>query len=314
MFIAGLIVAYAVALLATNVLPASTASAINLKNTTGGFGHSLPRFNEAKEVRDVDVLFIGSSHAYRGFDTRVFEDNGVSAFNLGSSNQTPINSLNILRKYDDNITPKRLVIEVYWGALRNGDGNESTIDISSNTNVNFDIARMAVTTRTVEGINSTFANLLLQTFDTQRLDNSRQQDITLDTYIPGGFVETVRMQRRELDFPEFEVRYSDKQIEHLEQIITSAQNNGIEVTLVRTPVSRELVESITNFDEMTDEIDMIADRHAIDFLDFNREEVLDDLDLSLGVHFYDRDHLTQAGVEIFNDSLFQQMEQLGYFE
>ena len=45
----------------------------NLKYSLGNNGHSFLRFKEAKEKRNIDILFLGSSHAYHGFDTRIFE-------------------------------------------------------------------------------------------------------------------------------------------------------------------------------------------------------------------------------------------------
>ena len=34
--------------------------------------HNSIRLNEVKNKENLDILFLGSSHAYRGFDTRIF--------------------------------------------------------------------------------------------------------------------------------------------------------------------------------------------------------------------------------------------------
>jgi hypothetical protein len=34
------------------------------------------RLSEIKNYKDIDILFLGSSHTYRGFDTRIFLDSG----------------------------------------------------------------------------------------------------------------------------------------------------------------------------------------------------------------------------------------------
>lgn len=44
-------------------------------------------------------FFLGSSHAYRGYDPRVFSDHGLSTFNLGSSSQRIMHSYIIAKEY-----------------------------------------------------------------------------------------------------------------------------------------------------------------------------------------------------------------------
>ena len=44
----------------------------NLIYNRGAFGHTLSRLNDAANTKDVDVLFLGASTCYRGFDTRYF--------------------------------------------------------------------------------------------------------------------------------------------------------------------------------------------------------------------------------------------------
>ncbi|HET6226834.1 MAG TPA: hypothetical protein VFF27_11185, partial [Bacteroidia bacterium] len=72
----------------------------NIKTNVGGPGQSLLRFREAKQHIGVDLLFLGSSHASKGFDNRLFEKSYCkTSFNLGSGLQTPQNSFYILKQY-----------------------------------------------------------------------------------------------------------------------------------------------------------------------------------------------------------------------
>src|SRR5690554_458534 len=64
-------------------------------------GHTETRLKEVKSFGDVDILFLGSSHAYRGFDTRIFKKAGFRSFNLGTSAQTPLQTQILLRRYLD---------------------------------------------------------------------------------------------------------------------------------------------------------------------------------------------------------------------
>ena len=51
----------------------------NVKYLIGSYGHMYTRMEEVKETHDIDVLFLGSSHTYRGFDPRIFSKNGFSS-------------------------------------------------------------------------------------------------------------------------------------------------------------------------------------------------------------------------------------------
>ena len=57
----------------------------NLNYKLGSYGNLYSRINEAKKVKDVNILFLGSSLAYRSFDTRIFKNHGYNTFNFGSS-------------------------------------------------------------------------------------------------------------------------------------------------------------------------------------------------------------------------------------
>ena len=70
------------------ILPAKFAG--NVKHPLGGGGHLHTRLAEVQDHAPVDILFLGSSLAYRGFDTRIWKERGYTAFNLGSSAQSPV--------------------------------------------------------------------------------------------------------------------------------------------------------------------------------------------------------------------------------
>ena len=62
----------------------------NLNYSLGAYGHMYTRIREAEKVKNIDILFIGSSHAYRGFDTRIAKEYGFESFNLGSSSGSSV--------------------------------------------------------------------------------------------------------------------------------------------------------------------------------------------------------------------------------
>ena len=85
----------------------------NLKSSRNSSSYTFTRLNEVKNVSDIDILFVGSSHAYRGFDTRIFGSNGMTAFNLGTSAQTPLQTKFLLERYLDEVAPKNVIFQVF---------------------------------------------------------------------------------------------------------------------------------------------------------------------------------------------------------
>ena len=74
-------------------------------------GHLHSRLLEINKHQNVDVLFLGSSHAYRGFDTRIFKESGIASFNLGSSSQAPVQSLLLLKNTSTTYNLRKLFLK-----------------------------------------------------------------------------------------------------------------------------------------------------------------------------------------------------------
>ncbi|HRZ49534.1 MAG TPA: hypothetical protein P5338_09100 [Bacteroidales bacterium] len=103
----------------------------NLSYLRGAYGHTFTRMQEAGATHDAGILFLGSSHTYRGFDTRIFAKHGFKTFNLGSSSQTPIHTRALLYRYLDGLNPDVVIWEVYPETFML-DGVEASLDLISN--------------------------------------------------------------------------------------------------------------------------------------------------------------------------------------
>ena len=140
---------------------------------------------EVEEFESVDIVFFGSSHSYRGFDTRIFEEHGITSFNLGSSAQTHIQTNYFLKTYLEDLNPGLVVYEVYPEMFTN-EGVESTINIISATDdVDLEIFNLLYETRDIRAVNT----LLFSIFEPRDPEIINSGNIGEDTYVPGGFVE-----------------------------------------------------------------------------------------------------------------------------
>src|SRR5690606_20440173 len=116
-------------------------------------GHLQTRLGEADTTTHVDILVLGSSHAYRGYDPRIFQERGYRIFNLGSSAQTFLQTEVLMKRYIDSMRPKLVIFDVY-PTLFSSDGVESSLELISKGFVNAELGRLIITQNNVKLYNS----------------------------------------------------------------------------------------------------------------------------------------------------------------
>jgi hypothetical protein len=263
---------------------------------SGSNGHSLTRLQEAEQTKKVDVLVIGSSHAYRGFDPRIFKQYGITLFNLGSSSQTPVQSHYLLKQYLLQIKPKLVIIEAFPRGMTN-NGLGSALDLVPKTPFVLDKLEMALTINQVQLYNTLAANafdIFFRVTDYQNLTEpaSTQNDV----YIPGGFVSTARpaydgeLERNEIYGG---IHY---QFEKLEQSVSLIKEQGLPVILVEAPTSQVWMKQV---------VPSKASRKRLMRLDTDGYWIWNEIITSPYPDslFYDPHHLRQSGVKRFNREL-----------
>ena len=263
----------------------------NLAYNSGGAGHSLNRFEEVKNVRDIDILFLGSSHTYRGFDNRIFSNNGFTSFNLGSSAQTPIQTKVLLDRYLEQLNPAIAIYEVFPITFTL-DGIESTMDLISNDKNDFASLKMAMHYHHIKTYNSLIYSSYRQ-FIFQK--NKKEGEIIIgnDRYISGGFVEKIKSDFKPKQSKNQELIFNKNQLAVFQKNIESLIKNGTKIYLVQAPVTSDYYNSFSNLSEF----DSLMNNYG-EYSDFNKMVELTD-----SLHFFDAHHLNQKGVEIFNTEL-----------
>lgn len=261
----------------------------NVRNCIGCYGHLNTRVKEIPNYKNVDLLILGSSHAYRGFDTRVFDQHGLTAFNLGSSSQSPIQTNVLLNQYIDHLNPKLLVLEVYAGTL-GIDGVESSLDLAANNKIDWNYIKTLVDLKNIRSVNSAIYGTFRELFNLNAdfKEDSIQGD---DRYISGGYVETAFRQnplRKERTEP---WAINPTQIKYLEKNIQLLKDRNIPYLIVQTPITQKLFNARTN----NAEVDSLLGAYGI-YKNFQGE-----LELNDTLDFYDSNHLNQPAVEKFNE-------------
>lgn len=263
---------------------------INVLDKSKSAGFFKLRLEEAKEQEDLDILFLGSSITYRGFDPRIFKHYGFKTFNLGSSNQTPTQTNYLLKRYLNQMKPGLVIYEIYPGPFTN-DGIEATLDLISNESIDSDLAKLAVESKNLKVGQSFIFHLFKNIFNIETpVEGTRKND----KYVKGGFVEN-----NQKDLVSENRKFGNKnilksQLEIFKENIKMLKSESIDVILVQAPVTNEWSESYPNFQGFYDQIDELN----IPFYNFTKLELLNDQ-----LHFYDFNHLNLEGVKIFNDHL-----------
>lgn len=269
----------------------------NLNYFPAGYGHLNTRIKEISNFKNVDVLVLGSSHAYRGFDTRIFNKNKISCFNLGSSSQTPAQTYVLIERYIDVFLPKLVIYEVN-PMLFNTDGIESSLDLLSNDKIDFFSFQMAVNQNHIKVYNSliysAYCNLL-----NRNSKINQPKVVGEDTYVSGGFVEKKLKHytiQETLKGKDFEMKIS--QLDYFEKIVNIIKNKNIEILFVQAPVTKVKYNSYSSKKHFNSQISKYGY-----FIDFNNLENFND-----SIHFYDNHHMNQLGVELMNKMLIDSLK------
>lgn len=271
----------------------------------GGASHSLLRFREASASGPVDVVFLGASHTYRGFDPRIFASRGLTSMNLGSSAQSPLNTLMLLERHLDSLKPKLVIYEIYQTALAI-DGMECFYDLLTNTRVDRAMVDMAWNLRQPQAwtalLSVAFRNLQVPMSDHGQRGKEGRDDI----YVKGGFVQTratfpldrlgqLRAATNQMEFP-----LDRRQFDFFGRCIELVRRHGAVFVCCSYPIPVETRKLLAGFEEKQRVIGEYMKKSSVPFRDFNL-----DMTLETAMHYYDEVHLNQAGVELFNASLIE---------
>ena len=273
----------------------------NLRYYIGYYNAMSFRIKEIAEHKNTDILFLGSSHAYRSFDPRIFTRHGYSSLNLGSSAQTPVQTNMLLEKYLDLIKPGLIVYEVFPFTF-SLDGLESCLDMLSADHIDLKTLKMVFSMNQVKAYNTLIFAYYRQLFNRNK-NLKTQYTSGDDTYIPGGFVERkLQYFRPKASLSKENLQLKTQQTLAFISSLELIKKRNIPFILVESPITKYKYNSWLNTDSINRFFSGLGP-----FLNFNGiPGIFDSLD------FYDADHLNMNGVAIFCDTLINVLHHDGY--
>lgn len=294
----GLTVAYII------FLPVFYRSPINghLMLSRGGYGHMYSRLEEIDKLDKQDLLFLGSSHTYRSFDSQFFKSKGLKSFNLGSSSQSPDVTGILITEYLSQLSPKVVIYEVYPEIIFS-QRLESRVDIISNLKISRFPSVMNSTTSSIGEINTFILSFWHQIVNP---DFTEDRHKGKDTYIDGGYVrnENIRTQF-DPSIKSLSVDLENAGVENLRQNIKCIQEFGSQIVLVYAPLPTD---TYALYQAQNDTIDSMYSSLGVQYINYNGIPLNDTL------HFKDDDHLNHAGVQIFNSQVLKDLDSLSFIE
>lgn len=260
-------------------------------------GNSYKKFVDFDIQHPYDVIVIGSSHAYRGYDPRIFKKSGKELFNLGTSGQSVYNSYFIAKNYITASNCKLVILELYDGAL-SSDAIEPSSDLIENISSDKAALEMTIALKDPRTLNM---------FSVRVLNKSTPPMYEDSAYVYNGFSEKHdSVKKVAKDWCNARPKVSPLQVNYLNKILTYFKSNNIRVVLVSHPAPKELNNG--NHQKFIPIIQGFAKKYDVRYLDYSYSH-----DLELRHDFYDGHHLNQSGVKKFNKMVIQDLKRMHYF-
>ena len=247
------------------------------------------KFQKFDKKTKWDIIVLGSSHAYRGYDPEIFKEHGYKMYNLGTSNQHMLCTYEIAKNYINKDNCKMVILDMYDRVFSN-DQIESHSDIIQNITDDQVAWYIAFRTHDIRSLNMI----------TLRYFNKFLPPINTDTI---GYVNGFKVNKKFLD-PKTEKNKTTTwkyksipdQIAYLNKLLDYLQAEGIKVVAVEHPLPP--LYTINNHQAFLADILPLFSKHHIQFLDYTYDEGFKNIRL-----FSDPTHLNHFGVRKFNERL-----------
>ncbi len=245
-------------------------------------------FSTISNYKKFDIVFLGSSHCYRSFDPAFFEKNKITAYNLGSSSQTPLNSYFLLKKYIDY--SNTFILEVYPITIALS-GYEAYVNQYVGSNDYWFLTQSSFALNDAQAIQA----LLFKPFINHYLKDSYLND---SCFYKGYAYTSDSIKNKNVNYDTITLNEEkiEIQFKYLEKIAQLCAEKNKKLLLVYAPIPKEIV--FKNEEFYTIKMKSFCTEHHLTFLNYGKNHWLNSK-----TNFFDGDHLNAGGVSIFNEML-----------
>lgn len=260
-------------------------------------GNTFRKFKDYDQNKTYDVIVIGSSHAYRGYDPRIFGKHKLEMFDLGSSGQTLLNTYYIAKNYIKASSCKLVILDIYDIALSE-NGMEPAADLIENMTSSSTALEMAFAMKDPRAVN-------MATLRMMRLNEAPSFQDT--AYVMNGYSENKRTAEA-MNKDKYRSYYNlnKDQLMYLKKILEYFKSLQLKVIAITHPIPLELQKN-SNHNQFYQNTMSVTSSMGVPYWDYSRTLILDSKK-----DYFDENHLNQYGVEKFNPVLIKDLHEHGY--
>jgi hypothetical protein len=262
-------------------------------------GLTYKKFVEFDRNKKYDIIVLGSSHAYRGYDPQIFGSYGYEIYNLGSSAQGVLASYIIAKHNIKKENCKTVIIDLYDRIFKISS-IESLSDITQNISSDKAALDLCLHSKDLRAVN----------MFTLRMFNKMDAPLNPDTVnIDRGFQASKSQlvlpgEPKDLDY----VR-NEKTLAYFAKLIQYLHHEGIQVILAEHPLPEVYTISDLKHENFVRDIRNITDQYNIPWFDLVKDSTM------AGIQYYaDENHLNYKGVVKYNHKLIGLMQKAGVLE
>lgn len=252
-------------------------------------GYTYERFKEFDTKANYDILAFGSSRVNRGLNPKIFEEAGYSLYNLGTDDQTPINTEVLVRHYIKPGKCKLVIIDIF-DKIFSHDPLESAADLIQNLKDDKVALKLAVASVDVRTLNLLSIRMMLKNAspaymgDTRLYKGYRMKLNEKNDFSGGGYI----------------YKTYKKNLREFEATINYLQSVKVPFLLVCQPMPTYV--NHENQKMLLRDLQPIMERTHTQLYDFTRDSTIVSLQ-----DFADESHLTMRGAEKYSKFIINQL-------
>lgn len=256
-------------------------------------GYTLPRFRDFNPEEKYDILVFGSSTANRSVNPTVFAKRGIRVYNLGTDDQTPLNTEILVKHYVKAAQPKVVILDIYDRVFCQSS-YEATADFIQNGDSHAAAVKMALQQADIRTLNMLAVRLATS-------DMPAVMDMK-DTLING--FRPIRHRIRKFTPDNYRYQRDEEQLEAFTRTLNFLQREKVKVLLTVQP--RPVFYLKENHLAFMKDIAPILKRYALQLAELSMNET--GLRMS---DFADMAHLNQYGAEKYSTALLAKISNYG---
>ncbi len=230
-----------------------------------------------------DAIVLGSSHAYRGYDPRIFEQSGISLFNAGTSAQNAKGSFVLYNEYLRNRSDV-FVLDIYDPVFEL-EGTESNMRLIQNVPTDKAAMRLVAQEFKMYTVNA----LAVRMASLNPIDEAPNSD-----YIKNGFCEKKGILYAVEPLNDSVFDANEEMFVAFEKMVKQMQADGKRIVLCSHPLPAS--PGLHNYhDKFLSRFNPLIERLGVPYIDFTYYTE------GFGINeFADISHMNQQGVELYN--------------